>query len=166
MIVRGPFDLKWGDNVLTDVEELDVEFEIDEEELDTIQGRTLMLDGSYKVSATLTLLATDIPSLAAVLPQHFVPNGQQLSTGETVNHADGAIDVKPTCEDDYVFNNLDIIACGSQANIARIVNCRTKIDSIEFDNKIRKVMVKFVGEAAADEGTVQFFRQGTIAVVS
>ena len=109
MIIRGPFEIKWGDNVISDIEEIDLEHSIDSEDYQTVQGRTLEIDGSYKATATITLLASDIPALAAILPQYFVPNGGILSTGETVNNADGAIDIKPAaCDDELIFNNLDI----------------------------------------------------------
>lgn len=167
MIVRGPFELKWGDNVIADVETIETEHTIDSEDYQTLQGRTLEIDGSYKATAVITLLASDIPALAALLPQHFVPNGQVMSTGETVNHAQGAIDIAPhACDEELIFNNLDIISCGNPSNVARIVNARTKIESIEVDNKVQKVMIKFVGEASPDEATIQFFREGTIRVVS
>ena len=167
MLVKGPFNLKWGDNVIADVEEITVEHEVDSEDYETVQGKNIELDGSYKIGVSLTLLASDIPALAAVLPQHFVPNGGVLSTGETVNQADGAIDVKPgSCEDETVYNHLDIISCETLAHVFRVVNARTRIEGIEFDNKVRKVMVRFIGEAASDEATVQFFREGTINVVS
>jgi hypothetical protein len=167
MIIRGPFELKWGDNVITDVESIDVEHSIDSEDYETLGGRTLEIDGSFKATAVITLLASDIPSLAALLPQHFVANGGVMSTGETVNNAQGAIDVAPhDCDADLIYNHLDIISCANPANVFRMVNTRTKIEGIEVDNKIQKVMVKFVGEAASDEATVQFFKQGTINVVS
>jgi hypothetical protein len=167
MLVRGPFELKWGDNVITDVEAIDVEHNIDTEDFVTLGGRTLEVDGNMKVTATITLLRSDIPALAALLPQHFVANGQTLSTGETVNHAEGAIDILPrACDEDLIFNNLDIISCANPASVYRIVNARTKFEGIEFSEKIQKVMIKFVGEAAADEATSQFFRAGTVAVVS
>jgi len=168
MIIRGPFTLKWGDNEIDDVEEISVEHEVDSEDYQTVQGRTLEIDGSYKVTATLTLLASDIPALAALLPQYFVANGQTLSTGERVNHAQGAIDIKAaSCDESITYNHLDIISCGaSPANVLRIVNARTKIDGVEVDNKVQKVMVKFVGESDVDEATMQMFRQGTISVVS
>lgn len=166
-IVRGPFTLKWGDNTITDVEEVAVDHTIDSEDYQTVQGRTLEIDGSYKVTATLTLLASDIAALAALLPQHFVANGGVLSTGETVTEANGAIDIAPlACDEAIVYNHFDIISCGSPAKVLRIVNARTKIEGVEIDNKVQKVMVKIVGEAAADEATIQFFTDGTIAVVS
>src|SRR5689334_9027565 len=93
-IIRGPFTIKWGDNEIADIEEIEVEHSIDTEDYQTVQGRTLEVDGSYKTTATITLLGSDIASLAAILPQYFVPNGGILSTGETVNNAAGAIDVR------------------------------------------------------------------------
>lgn len=167
MIIRGPFELKWGDNVITDVEEIDIEHEIDSEDFQTVQGRTLELDGSYKTTATLTLLGTDLASLAIVLPQHFVANGQQMSTGETVNNAQGAIDVRAaSCDESIVYNHLDIMSCANPSNVLRIVNARTKMDGVEVDDKIQKIMVKFVGESDPGEATLQFFKEGTINVVS
>jgi len=167
MLVRGPFNLKWGDNVLADIDEISIEHSVDSEDYQTLQGKTFEVDGAYKVTATITLLASDIPSLAVVLPQHFVANGGAMSTGETVNNADGAIDIVPrNCDESLVYNNLDIISCGNPASVARIVHARTKIEGIEIDNKIQKIMVKFIGEAESTEATMQFFRDGTINVVS
>lgn len=167
MLVRGPFTIKWGDNTLEDIEEVEVEHEVDSEDYQTVGGRTLELDGAYKATVILTLLKSDIPALAAVLPQHFVANGGVLSTGETVNNADGAIDIVPlSCDDSIVYNNLDITSCGSPGNVVRLVNARTRIEAVELDDKIQKVQVKFVGEAAQTEATMQFFASGTISVVS
>ena len=113
------------------------------------------------------MLASDIAALSAILPQHFVPNGGTLSTGETVNNADGAIDIVPgDCETSTVNNNLDIISCGNPGNVLRVVNARTRIDSIEIDNKVQTVTVMFIGEAESTEATVQFFKENSIAVVS
>jgi hypothetical protein len=166
-IIRGPFEIKWGDNIISDVEELDIEHEIATDDFETIQGKTYELDGNYKVTATLTLLASDLPILAALLPQHWIPNGGIMSTGETVNYAYGAIDVAPhDCDAELIHNNLDIISCANPANVLRVVSARTKLEGIEIDNKVQKVMVKFIGEANSDEATVQFFKQGTINVVS
>lgn len=167
MLVKGPFEIKWGDNVLRDIEELGVDYAVDTEDFQTVQGRTYEVSGPHKVTVTLTLLSTDIASLAAVLPQYHVANGQVLSTGETVNNASGAIDIVPgSCDIDAVYNNLDIIGCGNPGEVVRVNNARTEIDSMELDNKLRKVMVRFIGEAAQDEATVQFFKQGTINVIS
>jgi len=166
-LIKGPFTIKWGSNVIADVEEISIDHSISSDEFETIQGKTYEIDGAYKVSAIITLLASDIPALAAILPQHFVANGGVLSTGETVTSAAGAIDVVPgACDESVTYNDLDIMSCASTANVARIVNARTKIEGIEVDGKIQKVMVKFVGESATDEASIQFFTEGTIAVVS
>jgi len=166
-IIKGPFSIKWGDNVITDVEEIDVSHEIDSEDYQTIQGRTLVIDGSYKAEATITLLASDIPALAALLPQHFVANGGVLSTGETVNHAQGAIELAPLqCDTAITYNDLDIISCGSPSDVMRIVNARTRMEGTDLDSKVRKIMIKFIGESSQTEATMQFFRQGSINVVS
>lgn len=166
-LVRGPFSIKWGDNTITDVEEVSIDHEVTSDEFTTVQGTTLEIDGAYKVSATLTLLASDIPALSALLPQYFVANGGVMSTGETVNNAAGAIDIKAaSCDDSIVYNNLDITSCGNPGQVLRIVNARTRIEGIELDNVIKKVQIKFIGEAASDEATVQIFKSGTISVVS
>lgn len=167
MIVRGPFNIKWGDNVIQDVEELDVNHEVDSDDYNTLGGKVITLDGPYKVDATLTLLSTDIASLAAIMPQYFVPNGGQLSTGETVNNAAGAIDISAaSCDTEIIYNNLDIESCGTPSDVMRLVNCRTRIEDVDLDNKIRKVMVHFIGESQGLDATMQFFKKNTIHVVS
>lgn len=165
--IRGPFTLRWGDNVIEDVEELDLEHEVARDDYETLQGKVLTIDGAYKVSAVLTLLATDIAALAAIMPQYHVPNGGILSTGETVNNAQGAIDIKAAaCDENLSYNNLDIESCGNPSDVLRIVNTRTTIEDIDIDSKLRKVMVRFVGESFGTDATLQFFKKGTISVVS
>lgn len=166
-LVRGPFDIQWGGNTLLNIEEIEIEYEQDSEDYTTVQHQTFQLDGPIKSTVTLTLLASDVAALAAVLPQYHVPNGGTMSTGETVNNAEGAIDVLALdCDTDPVYNDLDVISCANPGQVFRLVNARTKLDSIEFDDKIRKVMVQFVGEPAQGDGNVQFFKEGTINVVS
>lgn len=166
-LVKGPFNLSWGDNVLADVEEIEVDSEISRDDFETVQGKTITVDGSRKATIKTTILASDIPSLAALMPQYFVPNGGVLSTGETVNHAEGAIDISAAvaCDQSEITNNLDIEACGTPSDVFRLVNARSSFEDIEFD-KIRKVGVTFIGQPEGDEGILQFFRKGTISVVS
>lgn len=167
MLIRGPFSLKWGENQIDDVEDISIDHTVDSSDYQTVQGKTLEIDGAYKVIVTLTLLASDIPALAAILPQYYVANGETMSTGEIVEDADGAIDIKAaSCDESIVFNNLDILSCAEPSNVLRVVNCRTKIDGIEIDNKVQKVKIKFVGESDASEATIQFFKDGTINSVS
>lgn len=166
-LVRGPFDISWGGNTLASIEEISVDHEQDSEDYTTVQHQTFELDGPIKSTVTLTLLASDVAALAAVLPQYHISNGGVMSTGETVNNADGAIDVLGlSCDEDPVYNDLDIVSCANPGQVFRLVHARTKLDSIEFDDKIRKVMVKFIGEPAQGEANVQFFKEGTINVVS
>lgn len=166
-LVRGPFDLTWGGNTLANIEEIDVEYEVDTEDYQTVQHQTFELDGAHKAAVTLTLLASDVPALAVVLPQFHVGNGEELSTGETVNDADGAIDVAAaSCDDDPVYNDLFISSCGNPSQVFRLVNARTRIDSVEFDDKVRKVMVKFLGEPESGEASIQFFKEGTVTGIS
>lgn len=166
-LVKGPFDIKWGDNTLSDIEELDVEYEVDTEDFETVQGVTYQIAGNHKVSATLTLLSNDVAALSAVLPQYFVDDGEIMSTGETVSVAEGAIDLVPgSCTSAVIYHNLDIIACGVTPQVFRMVNVKTEIDSVEFDGKLRKIGVKFIGESALDDATIQFFKQGGLVTVS
>ena len=166
-LVRGPFDILWGGNTVQNIEEISVEYEQDSEDYTTVQHQTYELDGPIKATVTLTFLASDVAALAAVVPQYHVPNGGVMSTGETVNNADGAIDVVALdCDSSPVYNPLDIVSCANPGQVFRLVNARTKLDSIEFDDKIRKVMIKFIGEPAQGDANVQFFKEGTINVVS
>jgi hypothetical protein len=166
-LIRGPFTLTWGSNELQDIEEVELEHEVDSEDAQSIQGKTIELDGSFKATAIITLLATDIPALAVVLPQYFVAMGSELSTGEEVTDEDGAIDVVPrSCDEELIYNDLEIVACNDPADVLRIVNARTKIEGIEMDNKLRKVLVKFIGESAQDQATIQFYKTGGIGTVS
>lgn len=167
MLIRGPFTIKWGDNEINDIEEISIEHEVDSEDYQTIQGTTIEVDGSYKANATITLLASDIAALSAVMPQYFVPNGGTMSTGETVNNADGAMDIRPgACDESLINNPLDIISCANPGQVLRLVNVRSRVDSVELDNKLLKFMVKFIGEPLNGEATMQVFKQGTINVVS
>lgn len=162
-LARGPFNFRWGINLLTDIEEVSTEFEQDSEDYSTLQGNVYELDGPMKVALTATFLSTDIPTLAVLLPQYYVANGETLSTGETVTDAVGAIDVRPAaCDEELVMEDLDIESCADPSNILRLKNMRTKIDSVELDNKVRKVIIRFVGEASSGQAVMQFFREGGI----
>ena len=41
----------------------------------------------------------------------------------------------------------------------RLVSARTKLEGIEVDNMLRKVLVKFIGPVKSTEATVQFFQK-------
>lgn len=162
-LVRGKFELTWGNNTLADIEEISVDYEQSSEDYSTVQHNTYEVDGAIKATISLTLLASDIPSLAAVLPQHFVAVGEELSTGETVDSSVGAIDIVPNCEDGTIYNDLEITSCDNPGQTMRLVNARTKLESIENDAMIRKVVVKFVGESGQGVAPIQFFLSGGIS---
>lgn len=166
-LVTGPFDVKWGDVILTEISEMEVDYEQDSEDYTTVQHQTFEVDGPQKATAMLTFLASDTAALRHVLPQNFVANGGVMSTGETVSEANGAIDLTPSnCTTSKVYRDLDIISCGNPGQVFRLVNARTRVDSVSFDDKLRTVVVKFIGEPATDEASIQFFTEGTLNVVS
>lgn len=167
-LVRGPFDLKWGANTLVDVSEISLDFSQDTNDYTTIDNRRYTIDGAIDASVTVTFLGSDVAALAAVLPQYVVANGGTLSSGETVTDADGAIDVlAASCENDPVYNDLDVVSCGTNGQVFRLKNARTRIDSMEFaDNAVRTVTVAFVGEPDAGVANIQFFKENGISIVS
>lgn len=167
-LVRGPFDLRWGANTLVDVSEISLEYDQDSSDYTTVDNRRYTIDGAINASVTLTFLASDVASLAAVLPQYHVPAGQTLSSGEVVGGSDGAIDVvAASCDSDPVYNDLNIISCGTNGEVFRLKNARTKIDSMEFaDNAVRTVTVAFIGEPEAGIGNIQFFKEDDITAAS
>lgn len=167
-LVKGPFDLRWGSNTLVDISDIKLDYKQDSNDYSTIDNRKYTVDGAITASVTLTLLASDVPSMAAVLPQYHVANGGTLSSGETVTGVDGAIDVlAASCDTDPVYNDLDVIACGTNGQVFRLKNARTKIDSMDFaDNAVRTVDVVFVGEPDAGVGNIQFFAENDVTTVS
>jgi hypothetical protein len=166
-LVKGPFRVKWGDNVVEDISEISYDFEVDTEDYPTVDGRSYTLNGAKKMGVTIQLLRSDIPALAALLPQYFIENGGIMSTGETVNNADGAIDLSvAACDASDIYNHLDIESCGTPAQVTRLVNCRTEFETIDIDDKIQQVSIRFIGEPAYGEGLVQFFRAGSLQTIS
>jgi len=167
-LVKGNFEIKWGANELFDISEISLDFEQNSNDYETVQGQTYTIEGAIKASVSLTLLKSDVESLAVVLPQYYVANGSQLSSGETVTDAAGAIDVKAaSCDTAPTYNDLDVISCGDPGDVFRLKNARTIIDSMEFaDNAVRTVTVKFVGEPEAGVANIQFFKEGTLSTVS
>lgn len=166
-LAKGPFTIQWGSSVLEDIEELELEYEVDTEDYTTIQGRTFEVSGSHKASATVTLLATDTASLAALLPQYHIADNAVASTGETVDDVDGIIDLVPGgCDVTATYHNLIITSCGNPGEVFRMLNVRTEIDGVELDDKLRKVSVRMIGEAPQDMATIQFFQEGALGSIS
>ena len=158
-LVKGPFNFKWGANTLSNVSDISVDYTVDSSDTTTLDGNTFSVQTGLSATVTLTLLDNDIASLATVLPQYYVPMGGTLSTGETVGEAQGAIDiVAASCDTSEVHNQLDIYACGTNAQVMRLVNARTQVDSIDIGDGLRTVAVQFVGEPASGHAVVQFLQ--------
>jgi hypothetical protein len=152
-LIKGPFAVKWGANTIEDIEEIALDYTVNSSDLDTVQGVSYNVRGSIAVSATLTLLSNDIDALAAVLPQYFVPMGDALADGTIVTNTDGAIDiVAASCADTAVANNLVITDCtNTDGGRMTIWATTTDVDSVEFADGVRKVLVTFRGLAPAGQ---------------
>jgi hypothetical protein len=158
-LVKGPFIVKWGSNTLQDVQDYSFDHSLDTNDYNTLDGRKTTLDGAISDTVSIQLLRSDVPALAAVLPQYFVAQGGTMSTGEVVASSGGAIDiVAASCSSVAVYNNLDIISCGSNATVVRLVNARSSIDSIDLqDSTLLTFTIKFTGEPAQGDASVQVF---------
>lgn len=158
-LVKGPFNFKWGANSLYNISDISVDYTVDTNDTTTLDGNKYVTQTGMSATVTLTLLDNDIASLATILPQYYVASGETLSTGETVAQSQGAIDVTAaSCTVSDVYNQLDIYACGTNAQVLRLVHCRTQIDSIDISDGLRTVAVQFIGEPEAGQAVVQFLQ--------
>lgn len=162
-LVKGPFTIKWGSNTLTNVGEISLNYEVESSDFSTVDGRTFKIEGAHSASAEIKLLESDVAALRTLLPQYFVANGSQLSTGETVNNEAGAIDVVAAkCDTSTTNYNLDIISCSGQ--VTRLVNTRTALSSNDLeDNALKTVTLTFTAEPKAGQAALQMFQNGHIA---
>ena len=161
-LVKGPFSIQWGSNPILDVSELGFNYDVATNDYETIQGTTYTVEGAITASVEVTLLASDVASLATIFPQYFVPKGGTLSTGEQVTGDDGAIDIKAAACDSSSSNyNLEITSCNGE--VTRLVNARTSLSGVDFaDNSVRTVTVTFRGEPESGQGIIQFFGEKDI----
>lgn len=156
-LVKGPFSIQWGSNPILDVSELGFNYDVATNDYETIQGTTYTVEGAITASVEVTLLASDVASLATIFPQYYVPKGSTLSTGEQVTGLDGAIDIKAaSCDSSSSNYNLEITSCNGE--VTRLVNARTSLSGVDFaDNSLRTVTVTFRGEPESGQGIIQFF---------
>jgi len=158
-LVKGPFKFKWGANTLNNISEISFDYAVDTNDTTTLDGNKFIIQTGMSATATLTLLYNDIASLATVLPQYYKAMGAVLSTGETITQTQGAIDVTAaSCETSDVYNQLDIYSCETNAQVLRLVHCRTQIDSIDIADGLRTVAVQFIGEPISGQAVVQFLQ--------
>jgi hypothetical protein len=161
-LVKGPFSIQWGSNPILDVSELGFNYDVATNDYETIQGTTYTVEGAITASVEVTLLSSDVASLATIFPQYYVPKGGTLSTGEQVTGDDGAIDIKAAACDSSSSNyNLEITSCNGE--VTRLVNARTSLSGVEFaDNSVRTITVTFRGEPESGQGIIQFFGENAI----
>ena len=167
-IARGPYTLKWGENTITNVTEVSVNYDVNTNDYETVQGQNYTFDGAITASVDLTLLATDVDALRLLFPQYYVAPGGTMSTGEKVSEesgSEGAIDiVAAKCEETDIVYPLDIISCNGE--VFRLVNAKTSLSSVDIDGTgARTVQVSFRGVPATDGSTIgaaQFFAEGTL----
>lgn len=164
-LVKGNFNFKLGANVLAEIDEFNVNYDVSTNDHESLQGHTYEIEGGHKVSVEARFLESDVPSLAVALPQFFVANGGTLSTGETVNDANGAIDIVPSqCGDSQDYTDLIIEGCGDNPETARLIDVASRFNGFVLDGGLRKVSVVFNGYSTT--GTVQFFRRNAVSIVS
>ena len=163
-LVKGPFNLKWGNNVLTDVESVDLSFEQESNDYTTVDGRKFTVKGAISASATITLLSSDAASLAPILPQFAKSESQTMSSGETVATGKVALDVLAgDCTAEADKYDLDIESCGNPGEVLRLKACSTSISSMELEhNQVRTVEITFTGEPAQGIAAVQSFEKGAL----
>ena len=163
--LNGPFNLKWGSNVLEDVDKITFKYSQASNNYTLVNGQTKTFFGSMSASITLSFLAPDTATLRMIFPQYYVPKGSKLSTGETVVDPDGAIDISAAqCSNTTLTYPLDVIGCGmNSANTLRLINAYTSLSAVNVQNdNLITVDVVFTGQPNYGEGTLQFFTQGGI----
>jgi len=163
-IVKGPFNLKWGNNVLVDVESVDLSFEQESNDYTTVDGRKFTIKGAISASATITLLASDAATLAPIVPQFARAAGATMSSGETVAEGKVAIDVLAgDCTSESSKYDLDIESCGNPGEVLRLKSCSTSISSMDLENnQVRTVEITFTGEPAQGIAAIQAFEKGAL----
>jgi hypothetical protein len=163
-VIVGPWDIEVGGLILAGIEALAVNYSVKEDNFDSLQGNAYTIDGPHKASIEATFLETDIPSLKAALPQHWIANGGTLSTGETVADSDGAIDIVPS----NIGNPRDLIvvSANNPGHVIRFNGTTSQISGVETTTTIRKIKVKFNVQPVQGKALVQFFKEGAVAGIS
>jgi hypothetical protein len=166
-LVKGPFELEYNSTILSGIEAVGFTYSVKSTEFESVQGQTYTAFGAHKAEAEITLLETDVASIAAVLPQYHVANGATLSSGEVVSSPAGAIDLVPGgCDATAPTASLIITSCGNPGQVLRMLNASAEISGVEIDSTVRKVKVKFTGQPVGGEATIQFFAEGAVAGIS
>lgn len=160
-MLRGPFSIAWGSNPILDVTELTLNYDVEDNTYQTVQGNTYHVEGAIDANIEVTLLKSDVEALRVIFPQYYVAQGQTLSTGETVTDEAGAIDiVAASCDTEDTRYPLDVTSCNGQ--VLRLTNTKTALVGVNLeDNAVLTVTVRFSGEAAG-KGVLQMFAENGI----
>lgn len=144
-LVKGPYRLVWGENEITGVTEIAVNYDVATNDYETVQGQTFTVDGAVTASVDLTLLYSDVDALRLLFPQYYKAQGDTMSTGETVTAEEGAIDIEAAkCEETDILYPLDVISCNNE--VFRLTNAKTSLSSIDVDGAAaRTIGVTFRG---------------------
>lgn len=146
-VIKGPFNLVWGKNMLTDVESVDLNFEMEGNDYNTMDGRSFSLQRAISASATISLLASDAVSLAPIIPQFAKLAGSTMTSGEVVEDGTVAIDMFSNCEASEDKYDLDIISCNDPSQVLRLKACSTSVAGVNFENsQTRVIEITFTGE--------------------
>lgn len=158
---KGPFTVRFGATVITDVMDYSPSFDVTSNDYTTIDGRTTTITTGIKASVEIQLRGVTPSAVAAVLPQYFVAHGETLSTGQEVTNEDGAIDIVPAaCSDDDIANDLDIVDCTGNLAV-RINNAVASISSIDMqDSSLLTITVAFTGQPNQGEAVAQILGGG------
>ena len=98
------------------------------------------------MTVTLTLLDNDV-ALATVLPRYYNWDWHNRYCGRL------AATLSETHDD------LEIISCGTGAEVLRLKRARTQVDSIDIGDGLRSVTIMFIGEPTGSDPIVQFATQ-------
>ena len=146
-LVKGPFNFKWGSQQLNNVSEISVDYTVDSSDTTTLDGNRFSVQTGMGMTVTLTLLDNDVAALATVLPQYY-------------NSGTGTIDIAAaSCDTSETHDDLEIISCGTGAEVLRLKRARTQVDSIDIGDGLRSVAIMFIGEPTGSDPIVQFATQ-------
>lgn len=150
-LVKGPFNFKWGAQQINNVSEISVDYTVDTSDTTTLDGNRYSIQTGMGMTVTLTVLDNDVATLATILPQYY-------------NATDGTIDIAAaSCDVSETHEDLEVTSCGTGAQVLRLVNARTQVDSIDIGDGLRTVAIMFVGEPETGDPVVQFATAPTVS---
>ena len=153
---KGPFTARFGAVSITDILDYSPSVDVTTNDYTTIDGRTLTPQAGINASVEVQLRNATVDAIAAVLPQYWVESGDQLSTGQTVENTDGAIDVvAAACAEEDITHDLDLLDCTGQLAL-RLVRAKASLTNLEIqDSNLLTATITFNGQPAQGEAVLQ-----------